>query len=147
MAGFVVWVYTWVSKLPIADGVMARVIQEFSYPGVNRAVPRYFNSNTFRQGKEICLIRCGTAGTRLTMSTEWIARRTSLLQGWRCPVVIMQGYDSRTQPREFYENAREYIPNAKAVEVMYLKGGHFWTLEDPQGTTAAVRRMLQLAQK
>ncbi len=111
--------------------VMARVIQEFSYPGVNRAVPRYFNSNTFRLCKEMGFVRCGTAGTRLTMSTEWIARRTSLLQGWRCPVVIMQGYDSRTQPREFYENARGVHSQCQG------SGGHVskgWTLLDARGS-------------
>ena len=32
------------------DAEMRRTIQEFSYPDVNRAVPRYFNSQSFRQG-------------------------------------------------------------------------------------------------
>ena len=59
----------------------------------------------------------------------------------------MQGFDSPTQPREFYENAREYIPNAKDVGVRYMKGGHFWTLEDPDTTTHAIRCMLGTAEK
>lgn len=136
---FVLFVYTWITQKPIPDAEMKRVIQEFSYTGISRAVPRYFNSSTFRQ--------------------EWLARRQGgwrqahgilakqgLLDAWKCPVVIMQGYDSRTQPREFYEKARQYIPNAPAVEVRYMDGGHFWTLESPEQTTEAVKRLLELAE-
>jgi len=121
---FVVWVYTWVAELPLCDDEMARVIQEYSYPGISRAVPRYFNSSTFR--------------------AEWLARRNRLLKAWTCPVLIMQGYDSKTQPREFYENAREYLPSAKDVAVRYMPGGHFWTLESPNETTDAIRHMLTM---
>ena len=83
----------------IPDDEMERTIQEFSHPGTSRAVPRYFNSSTFR--------------------AEWLRRRSELLAAWKCPVLIMQGYDSKTQPREFYENAREYIPNAKVSYLEY----------------------------
>lgn len=121
---FAIWVYTWITNLPVSDQVMARVIQEYSYPGITRAVPRYFNSSSFRQ--------------------EWLTRRRRLLKAWKCPVVIMQGYGSKTQPREFYENAREYIPNAKDVDVRYMSGGHFWTLESPDETTNAIRRLLSM---
>ena len=58
----------------------------------------------------------------------------------------MQGYDSKTQPREFYQEAREYIPNAAAVEIRYLSDGHFWTLESPEETTVAVKRLIELAE-
>ena len=119
---FVLWVYTWIAKRPVPDAEMERVIQEFSYPGTVRAVPRYFNSSSFR--------------------AEWLDRRNRLLQSWKCPVMILQGYESRTQPREFYENAREYIPNAKDVVVKYMPGGHFWTLESPSETTEALRQLL-----
>jgi pimeloyl-ACP methyl ester carboxylesterase len=46
---FVIFVYTWISKIVIPDEEMARVIQEFSYPETVRVVSRYFNSSTFRQ--------------------------------------------------------------------------------------------------
>ena len=65
---FVLWVYTWIAIVPIADAEMARVIQEFSYPGIVRAVPRYFNSSSFRQ--------------------EWLERRRRLLRSWKCPIVM-----------------------------------------------------------
>lgn len=120
---FVVWVYTFVANLPIDDGDMRRTIQEFCYPGVTKAVPRYFLSSTFRK--------------------EWIDRRTNLLDAWRCPVTILQGEDSRSQPREFYTASRDYIPNAKSVNVRLIPGGHFWTLESPRETTAAIEELLQ----
>ncbi len=121
---FAVWLYTWISKIRIPDDEMRRVIQEFSYPGITRAVPRYFNSSTFRQ--------------------EWIERRTRLLAAWQCPVMIIQGYESKTQPREFYENARDYIPNAKDVGVRYVDAGHFWSMEAPQRVTEIIQEMLEM---
>jgi pimeloyl-ACP methyl ester carboxylesterase len=121
---FVVWVYTWITERPISDQVMSRVIQEFSYPGISRAVPRYFNSSTFRQ--------------------EWLTRRRKLLEAWVCPVLLLQGYGSKTQPREFYEKPGNYIPNAPNVDVKYLPGGHFWTLESPEETTDAIRHLLSM---
>lgn len=58
--------------------------------------------------------------------------------------MILQGYESRTQPRELYENARDYIPNAKNVIVKYLPGGHFWSLESPNETIEALRELLAM---
>ena len=121
---FAIWVYSWICKKLIPDEEMVRVIQEFSYPGIVRAVPRYFNSSR--------------------IETEWIDRRHRLLNMWRCPILIIQGYDSPTQPREFYEKAREYIPNAKTVQVRYMSGGHFWTLESPEETTEALQYLVNL---
>lgn len=119
---FAVWLYTWISKIQIPHDEMRRVIQEFSYPGITHAVPRYFNSSTFRQ--------------------EWIERRTRLLDAWRCSVMILQGYESKSQPREFYTNAREYIPNAKDVVVRYIDAGHFWSMEAPDEVTGHLRELL-----
>jgi hypothetical protein len=53
-------------------------------------------------------------------------------------------YGSKTQPRGFYEYALEYIPNAADVQVTYLPGGHFWTLESPSETTAVIRQLLAM---
>jgi pimeloyl-ACP methyl ester carboxylesterase len=121
---FVVWLYTWISKLEIPEDEMRRVIQEYSYEGITKAVPRYFNSSTFRQ--------------------EWIQRRNRLLDTWKCPVMVMQGFGSKTQPREFYENARDYIPNAKEILVRYVDAGHFWTMEAPHVVTEFIRELLTL---
>lgn len=121
---FVVFLYTWIATHPVPDEEMRRLIQEFSFPGVNRAVPRYFNSSTFRQ--------------------EWIERRVRLLPAWTCPVMIIQGYDSTTQPREFYEKSRDYIPHARDVRVRYVDAGHFWSMERPGEVTAHLREFLEM---
>ncbi|KFY46451.1 hypothetical protein V495_02480 [Pseudogymnoascus sp. VKM F-4514 (FW-929)] len=121
---FVVWIYTWISERQIPEEEFVRTIQEFSYPGIVRAVPRYFNSSSFR--------------------AEWLDRRNRLLEAWKCPIMIMEGYNSKTQPREFYRDSRDYIPNAKDVKVAYLPGGHFWTMESPTETTDAIRQLLTM---
>ncbi|KAH8698723.1 alpha/beta hydrolase [Talaromyces proteolyticus] len=121
---FVVWIYTWIAERPIPRNEFVRIIQEFSYPGTVRAVPRYFNSSTFR--------------------AEWLDRRNRLLEAIMSPVLVMEGYNSKTQPREFYENCREHIPNAKSVDVVYLPGGHFWSMESPAETTEAIRQLLAM---
>jgi pimeloyl-ACP methyl ester carboxylesterase len=123
-AHFVVWLYTWVAQHPIDDRELRRVVQEFSYPDIARAVPRYFTSQSFRQ--------------------EWLRRRRDLLPAWRCPVMIIQGYESRTQPREFYEHAAEYIPNSPRVAVEYVEAGHFWPKERPDDITALIRKLLEM---
>ncbi|KIX01195.1 uncharacterized protein Z518_08920 [Rhinocladiella mackenziei CBS 650.93] len=105
---FVCFVYTWVTKRPDSDTEFACVIQEFSYLDTTKAVPRYFNSSSF--------------------SSEWLDRRNRLLAKWKCPVMILRGFDSKTQPRELYENSKEHIPGVPNVVVEYMPGGHFWTL-------------------
>lgn len=108
---FVVRLYTWISSIRLPDDEMRRVIQDFSYEDCFRAAPRYFNSSTFRQ--------------------EWVDRRERLLRAWTFPVMILQGYESKTQPREFYEDARDYIPNASEVAARYVHAGHFWSRRRP----------------
>lgn len=120
----VLWGYTWLTTRPIADAEMERVIQEFSYPGIRKAVPRYFNSSTFRQ--------------------EWLARRNRLMQAWQCPVMILQGYDSKTQPREFYDGIESTMPNAKDVRVRSIPGGHFWSKESPAESIEAISELLAI---
>jgi pimeloyl-ACP methyl ester carboxylesterase len=123
-ARFVVWLYTWVGKYDIPDDELRRVIQEYSYPGIDRAVPRYFHSSTFRQ--------------------EWIQRRRRLMRQWTCPVLIIQGYDSKTQPREYYADPAQYLPSAKAADVAFIDAGHFWPMERPAQVTAAIRQLLAM---
>jgi pimeloyl-ACP methyl ester carboxylesterase len=121
---FVPSIYTWICKYPIPDDEMRRTIQEFSYPNINRAVPRYFTSQSFRQ--------------------EWLRRRRELLAAWTSPVMIIQGYESKTQPREFYQHSREYIPNAHTVAVEFIDAGHFWPKEQPDVVTELIRKLLEM---
>ncbi|WP_435156103.1 alpha/beta fold hydrolase [Amycolatopsis sacchari] len=119
---FAVWAHTTLARLPVADEDMRRIIQEFSYPGIARAVPRYHMASTFRK--------------------EWLARRRDLIPRWRAPMTLVQGWDSHTQPREFFTDAGKYLPGVSEVDVRYLPGGHFWPVECPQETTALLREVL-----
>ena len=121
---FVLSSYAALAIRPVPDADLRRLVQEFSYEGIAKAVPRYYASMTMRQ--------------------EWLARRERLLAGWRCPVLILQGEDSRTQPREFYADARAHIPHASDVQVRFIPGGHYWVLESPEETTAAIRHLLAM---
>ena len=123
-AYFVVWLYTWITKYPLPDAELKRTIQEYMYPGIDRAVPRYFHSSTFRQ--------------------EWIQRRTRLMAAWKCPVLCIQGYESKTQPREFYTDVKQYLPNVPVADVVFIDAGHFWSMESPDEVTAAVRTLLAM---
>ena len=59
--------------------------------------------------------------------------------------MLLQGYDSPSQPREFFQDVEQYIPNAKAVKVKFIPGGHFWPLESPKEAIEGIRAMLALA--
>ncbi|KAJ4289110.1 hypothetical protein N0V90_011452 [Kalmusia sp. IMI 367209] len=122
---FAIWVYTFVAGSFPPENVMARVIQEFSYEDVTKAVPRYFNSSTFRQ--------------------EWIKRR-ELMGKWKCPVLILEGKESRSQPWEFYqaEDVKQWLSGAKETKVRFVEGGHFWSLESPEDTFQAILELLNM---
>ncbi|KAF4469511.1 Haloalkane dehalogenase [Fusarium albosuccineum] len=120
--------YKWltVRQVPDEAETLQRVAQELAYEGVDKAVPRYYGANTFHQ--------------------EWLDRRKRLMASWRSPIVILQGYDSPTQPREWFdlEEIRGLVPNAKVLDVKFIPGGHFWPLESPAETTAAFREALKV---
>jgi pimeloyl-ACP methyl ester carboxylesterase len=117
--------FTRLTAKPVDDAHIVRAIQEWSWPDIWWAVPRYFNSSTFRK--------------------DWIDRRTRLIDAWRCPMLIMQaGIDPR-QPYEFYEKARDFIPNASEVLVRIIDAGHSFHAEAPQETTAAIRELLAVS--
>jgi pimeloyl-ACP methyl ester carboxylesterase len=114
-AQFTRMIYALVAKNQPSDADLERTIQEFSYPGTDWAVPRYFNSSSFRK--------------------EWIDRRERLMAAWTFPVMILEGYDDPFQPREFYLDAGNWIDD---VEVKFVGAGHFYHFENPAETTAAI---------
>ncbi|MCS7482506.1 alpha/beta fold hydrolase [Umezawaea endophytica] len=122
---FVVWAYAVMGVRQVSEADLRRTVQEFSYPGVVRAVPRYSMNSTFRK--------------------EWIERRADLMPRWRCPITVVQGHDSRSQPREFYEDAAEHLPQVPSVDLRLVPGGHFWPLESPAEVSAALREVLDSA--
>ena len=111
--------YTSIAHYPIADDDVSRTIQEFSYPQIGWAVPRYFGASSFRK--------------------EWIDRRTRLMQAWDFPVLVMQGYHDPRQPREFYEGIEGHMPNAK---IALIDAGHFFVFENPDETTKVISDFL-----
>jgi pimeloyl-ACP methyl ester carboxylesterase len=115
----VISAYTLLATSPVADDDLARTIREFSYPQIDWAVPRYFNSSSFRQ--------------------EWLDRRRRLVEHWDFPVLILQGAHDPRQPREFYQDAAEHLPNGT---VEFIDAGHFFVLEDPDATTRAITSFL-----
>ena len=158
---FVTFTYTWITEKDVSDEVIGRVIQEWAFgEGTDltsaKAVPRYFNASSFRQewlqrrgGKGIGV---GCVGGVIDMNTaskasEVPGEEVGLLERWKCPVMIMQGKQSKTQPREFYEEARTYIPNAKDVKVRFIEGGHYWPAESPEETTRVIEEMLRMPVK
>ena len=121
-AGFVATAYTLLTEKDVALDDLRRTVQEFSYPGIPSAVPRYFNSSSFRQ--------------------EWIDRRTSLIDRWQCPVLLLQGRDDPLQPREFYEDpdVLRRLPAGSGVHL--LEAGHFWPFEAVKETVEVLTLFL-----
>ncbi|MDV3129952.1 alpha/beta hydrolase [Mycobacterium sp. 21AC1] len=117
-AGFVSTAYALLTEREVAIDDLRRTVQEFSYPGIAAAVPRYFNSSSFRQ--------------------EWIDRRHSLIDQWRCPVMLLQGADDPLQPREFYvdPDVLRRLPDGSGVHL--FDAGHFWTFEAVEETVEVI---------
>jgi pimeloyl-ACP methyl ester carboxylesterase len=119
---FVCTAYTWLTERPVGIADLLRTIQEFSHPGIARAVPRYFHSSSFRQ--------------------EWIDRRSRLIRAWKSPVLLLQGAEDPIQPREFYTDPEVLALLPPRSGVHLLDAGHFWPFEAPQETVDVIRRFL-----
>lgn len=109
--------YLSLAAKPVAPDDIVRAVQEWSYPRIGWAVPRYFNCSSFRK--------------------EWIDRRTRLIDAWTMPVLVLQGRLDPRQPYEFYEGIEAQLPRAR---VQFLNAGHFFVLESPAETTAALQQ-------
>jgi pimeloyl-ACP methyl ester carboxylesterase len=119
---FVTTAYTWLTTEPVADSDILRTIEEFSHPGIATAVPRYFNSSSFRQ--------------------EWIDRRTELMRSWTAPVLLLQGAHDPLQPREFYTDSDVIKMLPAGSDVHLFDTGHFWPFEAPQKSVDVIRAFL-----
>lgn len=119
---FVATAYTWLTTEPVARTDILRTIEEFSHPGIATAVPRYFNSSSFRQ--------------------EWIDRRTELVRSWTTPVLLLQGAHDPLQPREFYTDSEVVRKLPTGSDVHLFDTGHFWPFEAPQESVDAIRAFL-----
>jgi pimeloyl-ACP methyl ester carboxylesterase len=119
---FVMAAYTLLAERPVQESDLVRTVQEFSYEGISRAVPRYFNSSSFRQ--------------------EWIERRTRLIDAWRCPVLLLQGRDDPNQPHEFYTDPEVLAMLPAGSDVHLFDAGHFWPFEAPAETVHVLEEFL-----
>lgn len=115
---FVTTAYSWLAERPVKHDDLVRTIEEFSYPGIASAVPRYFHSSSFRQ--------------------EWVDRRTRLIDSWTAPVLMLQGADDPVQPREFYQDPAllDRLPHGSALHL--LDSGHFWPFEAAEESVSVI---------
>ncbi|WP_432196477.1 alpha/beta fold hydrolase [Streptomyces sp. bgisy027] len=118
----VVTAYSVLGEREVKVSDLVRTVQEFSYDGINTAVPRYFNSSSFRQ--------------------EWIDRRTRLISQWKCPVLLLQGANDPLQPREFYTDPDVVAKLPEGSGVHLFDSGHFWPFEAPEEMAAVLRDFL-----
>ncbi|MGP3690457.1 alpha/beta fold hydrolase [Streptomyces sp. IBSNAI002] len=118
----VVTAYTLLTEREVKTSDLVRTVQEFSYEGISTAVPRYFNSSSFRQ--------------------EWLERRTRLIPGWSCSVLLLQGADDPLQPREFYEDPEVLAKLPAGSGVHLFDSGHFWPFEAPEEMADVLRDFL-----
>ncbi|MFJ4783857.1 alpha/beta fold hydrolase [Streptomyces sp. NPDC088794] len=120
---FVVTAYSLLAERAVKTSDLVRTVQEFGYDGISTAVPRYFNSSSFRQ--------------------EWIERRTRLIPRWTCPVLLLQGADDPLQPREFYTDPHiaAMLPPGSGVHL--FDSGHFWPFEAPEEMVSVLRDFLK----
>lgn len=88
----------------LSEEELQEVIDEFSYPGVADAVPRYFRDTSKSEPVDY---------SRFTM-----------------PVLYVQGEFDPRQPIEYARGMEEHVPGLEAVLIM--DAGHFVTLERPK---------------
>ncbi|MGW3292159.1 alpha/beta fold hydrolase [Streptomyces sp. NPDC001002] len=120
---FVVTAYSLLAERAVRTSDLVRTVQEFDYDGISTAVPRYFNSSSFRQ--------------------EWIERRTRLIPRWKCPVLLLQGADDPLQPREFYTDPDIAAKLPPGSGVHLFDSGHFWPFEAPEEMVGVLRDFLK----
>lgn len=92
------------------DAEIKEIVEEFAYPGVAEAVPRYFRD--IRKSQPVDY-------SKFTM-----------------PVLYIHGEHDPRQPIEYARGMEEHVPGLEAILV--LDSGHFVTRERPQEVTNAM---------
>ncbi len=92
------------------DTEINEIIEEFSYPGISEAVPRYFRD--IPKGQPVDL-------SKFTM-----------------PILYIHGEHDPRQPIEYCIGMEEHLPGLEAI--LILDCGHFITRERPKETTDAM---------
>lgn len=107
-------------KHPIAEDVLQRLEYEFKFEGVAEAVSKYFATTSFE--------------------VELHDRHKRLFKYMTMPVLFLQGTDDPGQRPCEYERVSDTIPTGR---VEFIDAGHFFHLERPEETNAAILRFLQ----
>lgn len=96
-----------------------RIAQEFSYPGIEKAVPRYFRDTPLEVFKEI----------------------RGLAAAMNLPVLLLQAEEDPWMPPSYFDHATDLFPDA---ELQWIEGsGHFLEVERPRAVTHAIRAFLR----
>ncbi len=116
-------------KNPIDAERLEKFKEEMSYPGLEHAVIRYFQSSSFEK--------------------ERLDRTSRLLRNMTFPVLLLQGDMDDGQPPFYYDDptnpAVAQFPNAR---LEWVSGaGHYVHLEKPEAVTRSIERFLASAEK
>ena len=107
-------------KHAIAEDVLRRIEYEFKFEGIAEAVSKYFATTSFE--------------------TELHDRHKRLFRYMTMPVLFLQGTDDPGQWPSEYERVSETVPTGR---VEFIDAGHFFHLERPEETNAAMLGFLQ----
>ena len=111
--------YKLVSK-KIDLGIIHRLNEEFTYPGLAEAVPLTFQGTNFDKEME--------------------DRENYLIPKMTMPVLLLQGEEDEGQPKESYEGLDELDGDFR---IHFVKCGHFLHLESPDEVTALIRGFIE----
>ncbi|MEM9893837.1 MAG: alpha/beta hydrolase [Actinomycetota bacterium] len=103
----------------ITKEVLDRLDHEVKFNGVAEASPRQFDHTSLEKELED---RLGFLFAKMTM-----------------PVLFLQGRLDPGQHPEEYENTPDFVTDGR---VQFIDGNHFFQLDDPAGTSAAMRAFL-----
>ncbi|MEM7434264.1 MAG: alpha/beta hydrolase [Myxococcota bacterium] len=107
-------------KYPIDEDVLRRLEYEFKFEGTAEAVSKYFATTNFE--------------------IELHDRHKRLFKYMTMPVLFLQGTDDPGQRPSEYERVSETVPTGR---VQFIDAGHFFHLERPEATNAAILEFLR----
>jgi len=103
---------------PLPAEVLARIADEFRYPGIADAVPQYFRD------------------LELAPTQEQIDARRQCFASMTFPVLLLQADSDGNQPASYFDGATELFPDAELRWV--TASGHFSELEQPEQVSQAI---------
>ena len=103
---------------PLPADVLARIADEFRYPGIADAVPQYFRD------------------LELNPTQEQVDERRQCFASMTFPVLLLQADTDRNQPATYFDGATDLFPDAELRWV--TASGHFSELEQPEQVSQAI---------